>query len=230
MEGINNVNHCEEIDETSSCFNSLSEEEIALIDRNKTDIKYSKGETILKQGTRATSILYLKEGLVKLSMNTGENNLILNIKSMNHFIATENLYAVEFHPYSVTALQDSVVCFLDIEDVKHVMKLNNVFASDIYRVINANVVLTYDRLFSLTQKQLHGRFADILLCLSAKIFKAKKFDLPLSRRDLAALTGMAPESVIRIIKDFKNDKLIATQGKSIEILNMPMLKKISAVG
>ena len=65
---------------------------------------------------------------------------------------------------------------------------------------------------------------------SGKIFKATKFDLPLSRRDLAALTGMAPESVIRIIKDFKNDKLIATQGKSIEILNMPMLKKISAVG
>lgn len=230
MVGINNVNHCEEIDETASCFNSLSEEEIALIDRNKTDIKYHKGETILKQGTRATSILYLKEGLVKLSMNTGENNLILNIKPMNHFLATENLYGVEFHPYSVTALQDSVVCFLDIEDVKHVMKLNHVFASDIYRVINANVVLTYDRLFSLTQKQLHGRFADILLCLSTKIFKATKFDLPLSRRDLAALTGMAPESVIRIIKDFKNDKLIATQGKSIEILNMPMLKKISAVG
>ena len=230
MQGTNNANHCEEIDETSSCFNSLTEDELNHIDRNKTEIKYSKGETIIKQGTKATNILYLKEGLVKLSMNTGENNLIINIKPYNHFIGTENLYGVEFHPYSVTALQDCVVCFLDIDDVRYLIKQNNIFATDIYRVINANVVLTYDRLFSLTQKQLHGRFADILLCLSAKIFKATKFDLPLSRRDLAALTGMAPESVIRIIKDFKNDKLIATQGKSIEILNMPMLKKISAVG
>ncbi|MCK5856824.1 MAG: Crp/Fnr family transcriptional regulator [Bacteroidales bacterium] len=230
MEGMDHGTHCEEIDETASCFNSLTEDELAMIDRNKTEIKYSKGETIIKQGTKATNILYLKDGLVKLSMNTGENNLIINIKPQNHFISTENLYGVEFHPYSVTALQDCIVCFLDIEDVRYLIKQNNIFATDIYRVINANVVLTYDRLFSLTQKQLHGRFADILLCLSGKIFKDTKFDLPLSRRDLAALTGMAPESVIRIIKDFKNDKLISTQGKRIEILNMPMLKKISAVG
>ena len=230
MEGKDIGNHCEEVDETSSCFNTLTDEELNHINRNKTEIKYSKGETIIKQGTKATNILYLKQGLVKLSMNTGDNNLIINIKPKNHFIGTENLYGVEFHPYSVTALQDCEVCFLDIDDVQYLIKQNNIFASDIYRVINANVVLTYDRLFSLTQKQLHGRFADILLCLSLKIFKNTKFDLPLSRRDLAALTGMAPESVIRIIKDFKNDKLIATQGKNIEILNMPMLKKISAVG
>lgn len=223
-------NHCEEIDETSSCFNSLTDEELTLVERNKTEIRYSRGETIIKQGTKATNILYLKEGLVKLSMNTGENNLIISIKPYNHFIGTENLYGVEFHPYSVTALQDCIVYFLDIEDIRYLIKHNSTFATDIYRVINANVVLTYERLFSLTQKQLHGRFADILLCLSGKIFKATKFDLPLSRRDLAALTGMAPESVIRIIKDFKNDKLIAVQGKNIEILNMPMLKKISVVG
>lgn len=223
-------NHCVEVDETSSCFNSLTEDELGLIDRNKTEIKYNKGETIIKQGTKATNILYLKEGLVKLNMNNGENNLIINIKSENHFIGTENLYGVDYHPYSVTALLDCVVCFLDIDDVRYLLKQNVAFASDMYRVINANVVLTYDRLFSLTQKQLHGRFADILLCLSSKIFKDTKFELPLSRKDLAALTGMAPESVIRIIKDFKNDKLIATQGKGIEILNMEMLKKISAVG
>lgn len=225
-----NANRCEEVDETSSCFNSLTEDELGLIDRNKTEIRYAKGETIIKQGTKATNILYLREGLVKLNMNNGENNLIINIKSENHFIATENLYGVEYHPYSVTALLDCVVCFLDLDDIQYLLKQNVEFASEIYRVINANIVLTYDRLFSLTQKQLHGRFADILLCLSSKIFKSTKFELPLSRKDLAALTGMAPESVIRIIKDFKNDKLIATNGKGIEILNMEMLKKISAVG
>ena len=93
-----------------------------------------------------------------------------------------------------------------------------------------NSLLVYDRFFSLTQKQLHGRFADILLCLSDRVFKSKKFDLPLSRKDLASLTGMAPESVIRIIKDFKTDKIIMTKGKRIEILNEALLQKISDVG
>ena len=230
MNGLNPTNHCEEVDETSACFNTLTPEELKLVERNKTEIKYSKGETIIKQGTKATSILYLKEGLVKLSKSSGDSNLILTVKSLNHFIGTENLYGVDHHPYTVTALQDSVACFLDIDNIKYLLKNNPTFAADLYRVINANIVITYDRMFSLTQKQLHGRFADILLCLSTRIFQSTEFDLPLSRRDLAALTGMAPESVIRIIKDFKNDKLIETKGKSITILNVPMLQKISAVG
>ncbi len=167
---------------------------------------------------------------MKVGITSGENNLILCVKIKNHFVGTENIYGYEYHPYTVTALEDSVICFIDISAIRQLLKQNNAFNSEMYKVITSNSLITYDRFFSLTQKQLHGRFADILLCLSKRVFKAQKFDLPLSRKDLAALTGMAPESVIRIIKDFKTDNIIATKGKRIEILNQPLLEKISNVG
>jgi CRP-like cAMP-binding protein len=224
------INHCESGDDAGSCFKFLSEQELNLLENNRTEIHFNKGETIIKQGTKASDIIYLKTGLVKIGINNGDNNLILCIKTRNHFIGTENIYGYEYHPFSVTALEDSLVCFIDISAIRQLLKQNNSFNAELYKIIANNSLLTYDRFFSLTQKQLHGRFADILLCLSKSIFKAKSFDLPLSRKDLAALTGMAPESVIRIIKDFKTDKIISTKGKRIEILNEPLLQKISNVG
>jgi len=72
--------------------------------------------------------------------------------------------------------------------------------------------------------------ADILLCLSERIFKERDFELNLSRRELAELTGMSTESVIRMLKKFKDDGLIQMTGKTINITNFELLKKISEYG
>ena len=224
------INHCSNNEETGSCFKVLTEQEKLLFENNRTEINFTKGETVIKQGTRSSDILYLKSGLVKISIQKGDSNLIICVKTKNHFIGTENIYGYEYHPYTVTALEDSTICFIDTNAIRQLIKQNNNFNIELYRIMTNNSLLVYDRFFSLTQKQLHGRFADILLCLSDRVFKSKKFDLPLSRKDLASLTGMAPESVIRIIKDFKTDKIIMTKGKLIEILNEALLQKISDVG
>jgi len=74
------------------------------------------------------------------------------------------------------------------------------------------------------------RLADILLCLANKIFKSNSFELPISRADLGDLTGMSTESVIRMMKEFKEDGLIEMQCKSIELLDVIRLEKISEFG
>jgi CRP/FNR family transcriptional regulator len=108
--------------------------------------------------------------------------------------------------------------------------LNPEFAFRIINILNEKTSQIYGRFFSLTQKQLHGRIADILLCLATRIFKNRKFDLPLSRADLGDLTGMSTESVIRMMKEFKDDGLIEIQCKSIELLDIARLERISEFG
>ena len=72
--------------------------------------------------------------------------------------------------------------------------------------------------------------ADTLICLACNIFKQEEFDLHLSRKELAELTGMTTESVIRILSKFKSDNLIAINGKTISILDREKLQKISDFG
>jgi CRP/FNR family transcriptional regulator len=66
--------------------------------------------------------------------------------------------------------------------------------------------------------------------LSCNIFKCNNFNLNLTRKELAELTGLTPESVIRILSKFKNDNLIQIDGKMIKILDMEKLKQISDYG
>ena len=52
----------------------------------------------------------------------------------------------------------------------------------------------------------------------------------LSRKELAELTGMSTESVIRMLKKFKDDGIIEMNGKTVNIANYDLLLKISEYG
>jgi hypothetical protein len=52
----------------------------------------------------------------------------------------------------------------------------------------------------------------------------------LSRQELGELSGMAKESVVRILKDFNEDKIINDKCPHIKILNKEKLKMISNMG
>ncbi|MBN2747600.1 MAG: Crp/Fnr family transcriptional regulator [Bacteroidales bacterium] len=226
----NMVNKCRETNEIQACFSVITDEQKKYFDDNSNQVTYFKGETIFKQGTVNNSIMYIRRGLVKLSIQSNEKYIILSLKTKNHFVGFETFRHSEGSPYTVTALEDTDVTLVSKEVIANLLNQNRALSNEVIKLINNHVIVTYDRMFSLTQKQLHGRLADILLCLSRNIYASDTFELPLSRKDLAALTSMAPESVIRILKDFKTDNLINTIGKTIKLLNIPMLEKISAVG
>jgi CRP/FNR family transcriptional regulator len=66
--------------------------------------------------------------------------------------------------------------------------------------------------------------------LSDRIFKSPEFELNLSRKDLAELSGLSPETAVRMLKKFKEEGLIKIDGKLFSILDYPRLKKISETG
>ena len=71
--------------------------------------------------------------------------------------------------------------------------------------------------------------AEALLYLADEIFNSNLFDPTITKTDLAELTGMAKDSAVKILREFKEDKLINTT-KGISILNRPALQKISEFG
>ena len=53
--------------------------------------------------------------------------------------------------------------------------------------------------------------------------------ISLTREELANIVGTATESVIRLLSEFKTDRLIELNGRKIKILNKKGLEKISNV-
>jgi CRP/FNR family transcriptional regulator, polysaccharide utilization system transcription regulator len=80
------------------------------------------------------------------------------------------------------------------------------------------------------QKQNIGRVADAILFFANKIYDTYSFDLPVSRQEIADLTGITRESASRILTEFHNEKIIDLQNRHFTILNDKLLREISEKG
>lgn len=217
--------------EHSDCFAHLTAEEKDLLDKNTINIEFKKGEIIAKQGSFASHIIYLKRGLAKIYISGNNKDLILKITPEKRFIGLSSVFdGNNTFIYSASTYTDSEASLIDVNFFKSLIRKNSGFASSIISIQNENAAQVYTRFYSLTRKQSSGLVADLILCLANRVFKSNKFCLPISRSDLADLTGLSIESVLRILKELKEEGIIETQGKHIEIMKPDKLNKISLFG
>lgn len=213
------------------CFDTLTEVEKKLVEKNSVSVSYKKGEVICKRGSFASHVMYLETGLAKIYIEDGVNTLVLKILPEKNLLGLASVSDdLKTFEYSVMAYIDSNILQIDIEIFKTLLVQNPVFAKEVIDIQNANSIQIYGRFFCLTHKQSYGRLADILLCLSDKVFKKDEFELPLSRKELAELSGLSSETVIRMLKVFREDGLIGLEGKKIKMLDREKIKQISETG
>ena len=212
-------------------FSLLSQSELAIMNRDRYSIKFKAGETIMKQGTIGTHIISMIEGMAKVYLEGYNNrNLILSIVKPWQFFGGPGVHTDNKNHYSVTALVDSLVCFIDKNNFNEVLLRNPKFSFAFIEYLSYKSINQFNKLISLTQKQMHGRLADALLYLSNVVYEDTTLHLHLSRQDLADLSAMSKDSAIRILKELETDKIIRFQCKTIEIISLQKLKNISWIG
>ena len=222
---------CHDCRSMSSLFCLLNDEELHLVDENKIHVNFKTGETIKKQGTFMSHVLSVNSGLAKLYIEGLEGRqAILRIVKPTSFIGGPGIYFDQRHHFTITALIDSSVCFIDLQVFKNILRGNQSFAEEFLKDFSHHVLNVYNRLIYLTQKQMPGRMADALLYLQDDIFDRPKFPMILSRFDLADLSAMSRESAVKILRDFQKEGLVKISDHEMEILDEEALRKISRIG
>jgi CRP/FNR family transcriptional regulator len=222
---------CETCVYKSYLFDTLTKEERLEINLNKKEYDFKCGEVILHEGAKINDFVYLKQGLVKLYKEAkARHEHIISIARPMDFIGLLSVFSNSRYVYSVSAVEDSSLCFIKLDTVKSIIEKNGGFALSIMEkmsTISDQVVKTQ---IDLAGKQLRGRIAYIILMFADQIYNSTRFDLPISRKELGDLIEMRTENVIRILSEFRKDGLLKIEGKTFEILNMDLLRKISDLG
>lgn len=217
--------------ESCKCFDHLTPEQQELVDKNMVVVEYKKGEMIAKQGTFTTHLLYICEGLAKVYYEDNNKSLILRISAPGSLIGLTSLpLSQNVFQYTASAYINTTVKLIDINVIRQLILENGKFASSIIDVLSEIAIQKNGRFFCLSHRQSYGKLADIILCLAGNIFKTEKFDLSLSRKELAELSGMSTESVIRTLKNFQDDGFIKITGKTFEVIDPEGLMKICELG
>ncbi|HHJ09295.1 MAG TPA: Crp/Fnr family transcriptional regulator [Bacteroidetes bacterium] len=231
MENTDPKNDIQGILDKSWVFKNFSEEERDAVIQNSSLVQYHNKDTLFRQHTRTSHVMYVVSGLVKIYKENGTNRSVtLKIISGNQFVGLDNIYAESEYQYSGTAIVDTMVLIIDFGTFNHLVLSNGRFALDLIRILSRDSLYIFTRLNSQTHKQLPGRIADVLLYFSEEIFHSYSFEFPLTRHELAELAGTTKESFIRTINEFKHDKIIQMDGRKVEIKSLDVVKILSELG
>ncbi len=212
-------------------FRNLTKEEFKLINENRYEAIFKPGEIILKQGSPATSAVFLSSGIAKIYIEgLDSRNFILGLALPTNLILGPGVHVMHRHSYSVSAITVVQTCFINFELINQIIKQNPAFAMGMIEEISMKSYTVHNKLVSLTQKKMPGRIAEALLTFSDTIFKSDEYEMILSRQELGELTSMAKESVVRILKELEGAGVIEARSSRIKILDKEKLRLISERG
>lgn len=211
-------------------FNVLSDKELTEISNNKTIFSFKKGEVIFEEGTHLNGVFCLRNGKCKVTkLSPNGNEQIVRFIQKGELIGHRSVISETTAHLTVTALEDMEACFIPKDKIYDNFKNNSEFSLDITKSLctdldNANLSIA-----NMAQKNVKERLADSLLFFQ-KTFGVDKdgfLNINLSREEIANSIGTATESSIRLLSQFKKDKLIEIKGKKIKIINKTKLQHIT---
>lgn len=209
---------------TEQIFEGLTAEESdTLLQAGVTHV-YRKGEIIFREGGIPTGIFHIKSGRVKKYKTTAKGGeQIIYICSEGELLGYHAVLGEELYPDSTAALNQSEITFIPREAFLYVLGNSSMLSNRLLKALAHEFSLFINNFTNLATKTVRERLAFNLLVLEEKFrlpnMSSDPVDIQLSRTDMANIIGTAKETLVRLLKDFKQKKLIQTTASSIRIIN-----------
>jgi CRP-like cAMP-binding protein len=212
-------------------FDNVKNNELRDICNSKREESFARGEIICEEGEEIREFMYLKNGLVKIFKKLdNKRDQIIKIARPFDFVSMLSVFSDTHYKYSVSTLEDSTVCYIDLEVIMNLVSTNGRFALDLLRIMSQNSDDLINTNINISKRNLKGRIAYVLIYMSDYIYKNNIFELPVSRKEIGEFIDMTTENVIRTLSEFRKDNIIKINGKIIEIADSRRLKQICEFG
>ncbi|MBP7965155.1 MAG: Crp/Fnr family transcriptional regulator [Paludibacteraceae bacterium] len=221
---------CKNCQFNTKVASALNESGFSQLSDNHAVVNFQKGDTIIKQGTFSTNVAFLRTGLVKLHITGPYNEQIVRLVKAPSYLGLPTTFGDKINQYSVTAVSEVSVCFIDMTIFRTLLKENEQFSYEIILDLCRNELESFRRCANRIQRQTRGNIAGLLLELADDIFASDEFTLPLSQSEIGNLVDSTRETVSRVLTEFDKDGTISLNGKIIRLLNRTSLELICKNG
>jgi CRP/FNR family transcriptional regulator len=196
------------------------------IDRRKP---LKKSEYLYRAGQPMTSLYTVKTGAFKANIDSidGEENIV-GFFMPGELMGLDGIASGQYQ-CDMIALNDTHVCKLAYSDFEQIADNFPVLRQEILTVSSNNLTTAQKMLMFIGKRPVEERLAMFLLSISQR-FKARglsdsRFQLPMSRHDIANYLGMAPETISRQFKKLQNQGLVSIRNRDVTINDHTTLRK-----
>lgn len=208
---------------------ALKPEELKNMSEEKDTISFEKGDVIFEEGQTLNGVYCIKQGACKMSrLNANGKEQIVKFIKKGDMLGYRSVLSEEPVTLTVTALQDMEACFIPKKEIFYAIEHNPKFSMDMMKTVCSDLRDANMAMSNMAQKNVKQRLADALLFLKETFGEKDSYiDILLTREELASIVGTATESAIRLLSEFKKEKLIEIKGKQLSIINEAGLLRLA---
>lgn len=190
---------------------------------------YKKKKILYAEGHRASQVWYIVEGKIKTYLvHPDGKELITGIHGPGECIGCTAVLGSGPHTDNAQVLEDAQLIGISRPEFLSILQSDSTFARQLVHWLTQSAGETDAGLLNLAYSSLRKKVANGILHLAANLRQQEegKRYITISRENLAAFVGSAPESLTRTLGDFRKEGLIDITDGRIWLLNEEKLRKM----
>jgi DNA-binding response OmpR family regulator len=202
---------------------------IKLVSDQREVYDYKKKYSLYVEGQKPKAVYYLLSGKIKVYKSNEEGKeLITDIFAAGDFIGYNPVLKGINYTDNAQVIEDASIMIIPQEDFVTLLTNDTQVMQQFIKLITKNILEKEETLVNLVYNSLRKKVAYGLVKALDKYKKDNvgHTTLELSRENLAQLVGVATESLIRTLADFKSEKLIDLQAGRVTILDEKRLREL----
>ena len=210
-------------------FRKLAPQDLHTIAQHATVRQYEKGQTIFEQDTPSDAFYTIASGRVKIfkMLPTGKD-LILEVFGKGDPLGAVAAYDGRPFPASAVALEPTVCIVIPRPAFFRLLEQHPSLVRGLMLGLTIRLVELTNRLAQLSGTRIEPRFARLFLKLAGQMGRQERggtfIPLPLSRQELADMTGTTIETAIRIMSRWGKEEIVHTEKDGFVILDRRTLE------
>ena len=190
---------------------------------------FRRKKIIFLEDTPSNTVYVIKSGNVKIykSLPDGREQII-NILSPGDMLGFDSLYD-DHYATTAEAIQDTELCCIKKSDLVLLLKGNPEVNMKFIKIMNRELNRAQERIRDLGLKDAREKVATLLMTLFTSKGAGKGPGFTLSRQEISEMVGVAQETVIRILSEFRADGVIGTEGREIIVSDPAELKRLAGM-
>jgi CRP/FNR family transcriptional regulator len=193
---------------------------------------YPARAVLFVEGQVPRGVYVLCRGRIKLTMNSAEGKtLIMRIREAGEILGLHATLSGQPYELTAEALQPCQVDFIRRDDFLRLMREHPAVSAAVIRQLSERYRQACQEIRYLgLSRTATEKVAQFLLESSAhaqETSQGKRFHLGLTHEEISQMIGISRETVTRTLSEFKNKRLILTNGPVVLIRNEPELRALA---
>ncbi|WP_327071940.1 Crp/Fnr family transcriptional regulator [Kitasatospora sp. NBC_01302] len=200
-----------------------------LFTEHGSTLRFTAGQTIIRQGDLSDHVLALRTGAAKVVLR-GEDDaeIVLALREPPEIIGEQAALTGGPRFSSVVALTDVTALAVPAAALRDLVEADTDAALAIYRIVAGRHRDSERARVELASRTVAQRAAAQLLALAPRIGAVDETTgavrLPLTQQDLAGWVGASREAIVRTLRQMRDDGIVTTERATIIIHDLEALR------